>query len=148
MTYHPHSEMVAVAWLAGVTGLTADMVGTDLSTADNATLAASGYVQVQAVAGTPDIYTPQRQPTVQVNCWALNSSSGRPPWNRAWHLANTIWDAVLDHPTVPRAVTTPTGYNGARVMSVWPQTEPRVLPGDIGSYARISLDLTVAWVEM
>lgn len=149
MSYHPNSELVAVAWLGGVTGLTADMVGTDLPAADNTTIATSGYVQATAIGGSADMYTPQRNPNIQIDCWALASGSGRPPWNRAWHLANTIWAAVLDHPSVPREVDLPATYIGARVMSVWPTgNEPRPRPGDQGSYARIGFELTVAWVEL
>lgn len=148
MSYHPNSEMVAVAWLAGITGLSADMVDINLPASDNATLATSGFVQVKAVAGSANIYIPQRTPAIQVDCWALNPASGRPPWNRAWHLANTIYAAVMDHATVPRAVSLPAAYNGASVQSVWTPVEPRVLPGDLGSYARVSLDqLIFAWVE-
>jgi hypothetical protein len=148
VSYHPNSEQVGVAWIGGISGFVAGMVGTDLPSADNATFAASGFIQVKAVAGQANIYTPLRQPLIQADCWAVNSASGRPPWNRAWHLANTVWAASLDHPNVPREVTTPDAYLGARVLSVWPQAEPRVVPADLGSYARVTVELNISWAEL
>ena len=144
--FRPNSELVAVAWLKGLTYL-----GTRVATELPKNLSgwsASGFVVVSAAGGTGVQYTPMRRPVVDVQTVAVAPESGRPPWSQSSQMAEQIVAATLDHPTVPRRVTMPSGYRSAFVRSVWVVTEPRRVPGDAGDFARFSMDLALDWVEI
>jgi len=153
---NPTSDLVAVAWLGGIAGLTPDMVSTNLPQ-DNSTWAATGFCTVSTIGGTPDLYLPVRKPVYQVDCWAVNPSSGRPPWGKANHLAELIRSHVEAGPRVSNFARllsfTPVGaYFGANVVEAILRTEPRrvtvpaVMPtGDEASYARYLFDLELVW---
>ncbi|HEY9474676.1 MAG TPA: DUF4082 domain-containing protein [Mycobacteriales bacterium] len=147
--YRANTDLVAVAWLSGVDGVPSDAVATTLP-ADNSTWAASGFVQVTSGVGSsvnPDV--PLRGPVVQVTCWAVNPDSAKPPWGKANNLAETVWSACYQPTDVPRLLTLRSGYPQARVLSLWPVSEIRRLPGgDISSYAAYTFDLAVRWVEL
>ncbi|MFG3051903.1 hypothetical protein ACGFZP_13260 [Kitasatospora sp. NPDC048239] len=138
------TELVTVAWLHDVVG---DIVATTLPR-DNSTWAASGFVTVATIGGSADPYVPMRSPVVSVDCWAVAPSSGRPPWNKASVLAERIQAACWDHPGTPRLLTLPGNYPQARVLSAYSTYEPRRVPDDEASYARINLGLSVNWVEV
>lgn len=154
MTNRATSEIVAVAWLLGVTGLTADAdhVGTMLPARDPVLgwkWADSGFVQMVAVTGgTPGLHVQQREPVIQIDFWAVNADSGRPPWGKARELAELV---IADtYPAGNRNVSAlmPDDYQGAYVQSAYPVTEPRRVPGDGGSFARLTMDLTLVWVGL
>jgi hypothetical protein len=138
------TELVAAAWLKGVVG---DIVATTLPRS-NATWAASGFVTVATVGGTPNLYVPLRAPVVSVDCWAVSPESNRPPWNKAGFLAEQIQAACYDSISTPRLLTLPAGYPNARALSVYSTYEPRRVPDDEASYARLNLGLTFNWVEV
>jgi hypothetical protein len=145
---HPTTELVTEAWLKGVAGVSSGQVGRILPE-DNSTWAASGYLQVVGtVGGTPGMYVPARRPVVQVDAFAVNLDSSLPPWGKAFRLVELV---VADTYTGDggRFVSAllPAGYNGAHVQTVYPLTEPRRAPGDPGSYARVTVDLAVNWIE-
>jgi hypothetical protein len=155
------SEVVAIAWLLGVSGITADAdhVGVTLPGRDDVTgrlpWEDTGFVQfVAVVGGTPGMYVPERTPVIQLDFWAANLDSGFPPWGKARELAELILADTYDTSGSPgfgnRDVSTlmPDGYNGAYVQSVWPMSEPRRVPNDAGSYARLTMDVSLAWVEL
>lgn len=142
---HPTNELVAVAWMKEVTGLST--VATDVPE-DNSSWSASGFVQVQALAGVPENYVGVRQPVFTVDCWGVSPGRPRPPWARANQLAERIRAAVLDHGGVPLDVTTlPAAYTPARVLSAVMLTEPRRVVSDDADYAHYQLDLQLWWVE-
>jgi hypothetical protein len=144
--YRPNSELVAVAWLKGISYL-----GTRVATELPRSLSgwsASGFVVVAAAGGTGVQYTPMRRPVVDVQTVAVAPESGKPPWGQSSQMAEQIVAATLDHPTVPRLVSMPTGYRSAFVRSVWVANEPRRVPGDAGDFARFSMDLAFDWVEV
>lgn len=143
-TLAPTTDLVAVAWLAGVTGLSASMVATKLP-ADNSTWAASGFVQVITVGGTPELYVPVASPVVGVSCWAANPNSAKPPWGKANHLAELIRAATYDHANVPRTLTLPSSFGHARVTAAYFVSEPKRIPGDPANYARFDADLALRW---
>lgn len=160
MTNRAASEVVAVAWLLGVAGLTADAdhVGVTLPERDPATglfpWADTGFVHfIAVVGGSPEMYVPKRQPVVQVDFWAVNPDSGQPPWGKARELAEVV---IADtYRTAGRlggqrdvSALMPAGYAGAYVQAAWPVSEPRRLPNDAGSFARLTLDLSLSWVEL
>jgi len=148
MSLRPTSELVAVAWIKGVAGVPVTSVATDLP-ADNSTWSASGFVQVTAVGGSPNIYVPVAQPVIQVDCWAVNPNSSKPPWGKANQLAEVIRMGCLDHPNVGRLLSGfPAAYSNARCLSVYPISEPRRIRDDAADYAHYTMDLQFMWVEV
>ena len=144
LTVRPTPDLVAVAWLKGVAGIPSGSVATTLPS-DNTTWAASGFVQVTVVGGSPEPHMPLRVPVLSVDCWAVNPGSGRPPWGKAATLAELVRDGTLAA-DVGRTVTLPVGGLTARVLSVYALSEARRILDDDGSYARFSLDVALAWV--
>lgn len=148
MPLHPNTELVAREWLKSVDGIPDGQVGTVLPT-DNSTWAASGYVQVTGVVGgTPAVDYLLAQPIVQIDCWAVNADSGKPPWGKASQLAEHIRAGCHDAAGKRDLTTLPAAYNDARVLEVNLASEPRRVPSDEGSYARFSCDLSIKWIEL
>jgi hypothetical protein len=141
-----NTELVAAAWLAGVTGLSSGMVASTLPQ-DNSSWAASGFVTVRTVGGTPGMYVPLRAPVVSVDTWAVNLNSDKPPWGKANYLAELI-DAGCRASNVSRDLTLLSGYPGARVLSAYLLSEPRRAYGDQGDYAHYVMDLALHWVDL
>lgn len=141
------SDLVAVAWLRGVSGLDPTKVATTLPE-DVAGWGEAGFVQVRAVGGTPDLYLPAGRPVLQVDCWAVKPDTGRPLWNVAALLAQAIVDGTRDESTMRRPLALPAGYPGAQVMQAYPLVDPHRIEGDPGSYARFRMDLAMHWVEV
>lgn len=147
-TPRANSELVAVAWLQGADGMEDGQVATTLP-ADTTTWAAHGFVQVpMVVGGTPQLHHALREPVVQVDVWAVNPSSGKPPWGKAASLMELIVAATYDIDRMQRTLTLPTGYPQARVMTAHLITEPRRIPADNASYARYSADLALHWIAL
>lgn len=148
MALHPTSELVAVAWLKTLAGLTAGNIATTLPK-DVTTWATAGFVQVTGVGGTPNMYVPMANPVVSVDCWAATAQGANPPWGKANQLAEIIRTATLAHTAFPVLVDyTPGNYNPARLHSAFLLTEPRRVPNDPGGYARYTFDLQLAWSEV
>lgn len=154
MPLNPNSDLVAEAWLAGVPGLSASMVSTTLPQ-DQSVWSTNGFVTVSVIGGSPDLYLPVRQPVIQVDCWAVNPNSPRPPWGKANSLAEAIRSHVEAGPgpgNHSRLLTFSQGdYRGAIVMAAIMRTEPRraiaggMMPNDGNSYARYLFDLELRW---
>ncbi|MFD1274862.1 hypothetical protein ACFQ51_34820 [Streptomyces kaempferi] len=84
-----------------------------------------------------------------MDCWATNSQSQKPPWNKAACLAEAIQAACYDHPGIPQTVALPTGYPAARVLSAYTTGDHRRVYDDASSYARYSIPgLVIAWTEV
>jgi len=143
---HPTSELVAVAWLKGLSGLN-NLVATDLP-ADATSWAASGFTQVLTVGGSPSLDFPLANPVVSLDFWANAPGSGKPPWNKANQLAEVARRGMLDHDAVQRALTLPAAYNNARCVTVYPLTEPRRVRDDAAEFARYTMDALFSWVEV
>jgi len=148
---YPTTDLVAVAWIATIPGLTASGVGNQLP-ATEAEWAAGGYVVVPlVVGGTPHSLSPVRRPVVQVDCYADNLNSDRIPWQRAAQLAEQIRFGTLDHYTFGRALTITNGpvtYPVAAVKSARMLTEPRRFWSDEGDYGAVTFDLALSWVAV
>jgi len=145
MALRANTELVAIAWLGGVTGLTSAMVAATLP-ADNTTWAASGFVTVRTVGGSPGLYVPMREPVVTLDFWAVKPGSSKPPWYQANALAELV-DAGTRASNAGRPVTLPSGYNAARVFSAYFVNEPRRAYGDAGDYAHYTGDLALHWID-
>ncbi len=142
----PTTELVAVAWLAGL--FDNPIVSTTLpkpATDQTISWADTGFVVVSTVGGTPNMYHPMRNPVVSVDCWAVNPHSAKPPWGKANNLAETILAACQDHQNVPRPLTLPGDFPPARVLSAYALGEPQRVPDDQASYAHYNFPLALHW---
>lgn len=145
-----NSELVSVAWIASIAGLTADGVATQLPS-DEAKWAAHGFIVVPTnVGGTPHTYAPMRRPVCQVECWATVPGSDKLPWNIAADLAEQVRDGTYDRTTFGRALAISARgvqYQTATVKAATVLTEPRRIWSDTGDYAGYTLDLLLHWVQ-
>lgn len=140
---YPSHELVAVAWLKTVDGLPTNQIATTLP-ADNSTWAASGFVQVTTVGGNPEHEMPMFGPVVQVDCWANNLNSQKPPWGKASHLAERIvWAAYAADQL--GSLTLGADFHQPRLMGVYALSEPRRITGDEAGFARIQFDMAFRW---
>lgn len=145
----PTTELVAIAWLKGVSGIPANSVATRLP-ADISTWTDTGFVQCQAITGAtaPDKDSPLNNPVVQVDTWwCAPSPSKQPPWNKANNLMELVRAGTYTE-NMLRTVSLPSGYPSARVLSVYLVTEPRRMNDDDSSYARFSADMKIHWVTL
>lgn len=147
-----NTELVAVAWLAGATGLSSSMVATTLPT-DATTWAATGFVTVRTSGGAPAVDTPLRRPVVTVDTWAVNPTSAKPRWGLANYLAEVIARACdplsdVERMAIQRPLVLPANYPAAVVKSAWIVSEPRRAYGDPGNYGHYVLDMALRWVDL
>ena len=143
------SELVAMAWIGSIEGLSAGMVATQLP--DVSQWAATGFITVAVVGGSPNIYLPVKKPVLQVDCWAVKPESVKPLWWRANLLAETIRYATLQRKGFNRILALTSGagtYPAAVVQSAYLATEPRRIYSDPGAYARYQMDLALTWVTV
>lgn len=151
MGHRPNAHLVAVAWVRGIG--TIDPTKVASTRPKNRSLWADyGFIQVgPVVGGSPDLHVPQRISVVEVSCWAINLNSSKPPWGKA----NQLAELVLNHPYSDPAgggrdvsALLPTGYDGARVQCVYPNSEPREFEGDTASAALYKFELTINWTAL
>lgn len=140
----PTTELVACAWIAGIEGVTSDMVATTLP--DSTSWSTNGFIQVYTVGGSPKLHNPLRQPVLNVDCWAVSPNSNKAPWGKANYLAELVWDASMVSPG--RVVTLPGSYPQARVLGVDVLQEPRRVPSDQAGYARYQFDMQIHWAAV
>lgn len=141
------SELVAIAWLGSIPDLSTQMVATQLP-ADESTWETTGFITVNVVGGSPDIYLPVKNPVLQVDCYANKRSSNKPPWWRANVLAETVRYATLQRTGINRLLTISAGgatYPKAVVQTAYLVTEPRRVYHDPGDYAIYTFDLAMGW---
>jgi hypothetical protein len=141
-----NTELVALAWLAGVAGFSSAMVGATLPK-DTTAWATTGFVTVRAAGGSPGIHVPMRSPVVTVDTWGVKPTSAKPPWYLANHLAELL-DVGCRTADASRTVTLPTNYGTARVHSAYLISEPRRAYGDAGDYAHYVADMALNWVDL
>lgn len=141
----PTNELVAVHWLKSIDGIPSNSVATELP-ADNSTWAASGFVQVSVAGGSPDLYTPQNQPLLQIDCWAAKPNSEKPPWAKANNLAEIIKAAVYEKRYWGH-LALPPQYENCRVLGSVVASEPRKVLGDEARFACYTFDLQLFWVR-
>lgn len=148
VTPQANTELVAVAWLLSAAGIEAGQVATTLPS-DAAAWEENGFVHVVgAVGGSPQLYHALREPVVQVDCYAVNPSSGKPPWGKAASLMELVVAATYDDAGLQRTLTLRPGYPQARVLTAHFTSEPRRMPGDDSSFARFSADLALHWISL
>lgn len=152
MVFRPTAPLVAVAWLSQrVPGVTASQVATRLPR-ETAAWATSGFVQATVVpSGGPIHSGDARVSLVQVDAWvarlaADGSVQSKPPIKAAAVLAENVLAATDDDAQAfGQTVMLPDGYGPARVLSVYPQTEPSEVSDDPSGFGRVTLDLVITW---
>lgn len=149
MSLHPaNSELVAVAWVLSLPGISHGMCATQLPK-NTDTWAERGFVVVGADAGgsqNPDV--PWGESVMQLDIRAVNPNSLNPDWGKAASLAQRIENAALDNLSLGTTLTLRPGYHGARVTSAWTASRARRIPMDPSSYALFRLDLAINWVQV
>lgn len=143
-------ELVAVAWIGTIPGLSPAMVATQLPK-DNTTWAASGFVTVTPTGGDDQIDTEMRNPVIGISTWAINPGSSKAPWGHAAALMEVIRRAGYprtheERHAVCRLLTLGGGYPKVRVHSLYSQTGPRRVP-DPGGAAHFTADFVMNWVD-
>lgn len=141
-----NSELVAVAAIKALLGWTSD-VGTELPSPES--WSDQCFVLVAPVGGTPDVYTPQEHPVVDVKCFARPmTTSRRPPWPVAASVAAAIRAGCTARLHQPLNLVLPPGYPNAFVHALYVLTTPRRVPGDDSAYAVYSLDMQLHWTPV
>lgn len=141
MSLIPTTDLVATNWVKS-NGFGA--VGTQLPE-DNTSWAASGFIVVTVVAGTPSIYTRLARPVVQFDCWANNTASAKAPWGKANQLAEMVKDWAWNVPNQGQKLTIGGSYQDARLLSAYVMSEPRRLHDPNTSYAHYTFDVFMPW---
>lgn len=147
VTLYATTELVAVAWVAGIPGLTASGAGTQLP-ATEAEWAEGGFIVVPTtVGGAPHSSMPVQRPVVQCECWATIPESDQLPWLMAANLAEQVRLATYDRSgAFGRALHIGDGYPTAWVKAATILTQPRRVWSDLGSYAGYTFDLLLTYV--
>ncbi len=147
---HATSDLVVVAWIKTISGLTADVVATQLPS-DETKWAANGAIVVPVhVGGTPHSGMALRRPVVQVEAWGTVPGSDKIPWGIPSQLAEQVRTGTYDRTTFGRLLTITAGsvsYPLARVKSARMMTEPRRIWSDAGDYGGYQFDLALQWVS-
>lgn len=141
--HYPSIELVAVAWAKAVGG---DVDPTKVATtlpADASAWASTGFVVVTAFPGSVNSHVPLSAPVVTFDCWAAAPGSNKAPWGMATALANELVFATYRSGVPDLAM--PDGFHPARLLSVWPVGGPTRIPSDEAGFARVSVDLQLAW---
>jgi hypothetical protein len=86
VTLRPTAELVALAWLATIPGITSSMVATILP-AKSPTWATTGFLVAATAGGNSELYIPVHRSLVQVDAVCFTADSQRPPWGRVDQLA-------------------------------------------------------------
>jgi hypothetical protein len=142
MAAFPTAEMVTVAYLKTVENVPADKVATTLP-ADAASWKDSGFVQVTSTGGSPSIDVPLYTPVLQIDCWANNTNSQKPPWGQAGSLAGAVVYGIYRAETP--ALVLPAGFHGATVHTAHVVSEPRRVPDPEAGFARYQFDISITW---
>lgn len=143
MAYFPSSEQVALAYLKTLDALDPMKIATSLP-GDPSSWAETGFVQAQTVGGSPAVDTPLYAPVVQIDCWANNPNSQKPPWGKATHLAGAV--VFSTYGQVQQLLGMPENFYNVRLLSAYPVSEPRRITGDDTGFARVSVDMVFRWV--
>ena len=143
-----NSELVAVAWAQGISGIPAGKVARTLP--PEAQWADTGFVVATIVGGSPNQNAPLSAPVIQFDCWAARGESATtPPWGVAFILAERIKRACeVDSPNRSAVLTIPHGFEQALVQDASAITEPRrhPVPSPAG-YAHVIQDVQLMWTR-
>lgn len=145
--YYATTEKVIVAWIASLPGFSTAMVNPTLpSTPVGATptWATTGFITPYAAGGLNDVSQPLAHPVVGLKCWAVDPTTGLPPWNQANNLAEAIRAGTKTR-GINQVLTLPNCDQDARILSVYMLEEPRRSFGDTGDYACFDTTVEMHW---
>lgn len=145
MANKPTTELVSVAWLKTLEGLPSEQIGTTLPS--DQTQWPDGFVQATAVGGSPSRYVPLRNPVVSVDVWYNNPTGNKVPWGKANDLVNIVRDACYGRKGIELEIGGADYFN-ARLLSIYPLTEPRRVPDDPAGYAHYTMDVAMHFVAL
>lgn len=157
MPLHPaNSTLVFQAWLRTIPGLESIV---SVTLPEMSKVYPAGWVTIGAavgggtafsVSGTgqPGIYIPERQPVMQVDCWAAHENSEKVDHGRANNLAELVYAATFTPPGDPLPqVTLPPTIKPVWIEAVFPVRDPQWVPEPDSSVAHYSLDIELHWIE-
>ena len=145
----PNTELVAIAWIASIPGLSADMVATTLP--DPSVWSPDGFVVVTGGVGTTALDVPAKNPVIQIDAYAVYPTSSKPPWGLVDLLCEHIRAETYQRDRAVRDLQISAGpvtYPPARVTGARLITEPRRAYGDPADWAHKSFDLQLLWTEI
>lgn len=109
--------------------------------------ARAGFVQFTVIGDPVNLTVPVRRSVVSLDVWAASEASKRPPWNRAYAIAETIIAAQYDTAThdTHAVVSLPTGYPAARVTEFSIIEGPKRVLADAADFAHLAMTCAITW---
>jgi hypothetical protein len=146
-----NSDLVALTWLRSIPGIDAGMVATTLPS-DVSKWATAGFIVASIPGGAPWAHIPVHRPVVSLDFWAANLApsgdvTSKPPWGKAHSLAELVRAATYEDIGMG-IVELPVSGLRARLLSVFPLTEPRRVSGDDARYAHYQFDALMHWADV
>lgn len=153
---YPTDELVTAAWIGTIPGLAPGMVDEVLppDVEADGTVAgwvATGFVTVAVAGGNPDAALPTQKPVMQVDVWATDPGSNKPPWRKASAIGQAIVRATWDRQSIARPlplVVNGVTYPTAVVKTAYITSNFRRMYDDAGDYAHLQGDLALEWVTV
>ena len=145
-----NSEQLGVAWLTWLRSVDPSVPPASTTRPANAaSWAGTGFLVVSVVGDASGPDNDYRAPILSVDAWTYTPNSGKPQWEWAAGIAQTVRNAAARGLVPPAALPIRSGYHRARVDTVWKMTEIRRVPEPDGSsYAHFSVDIGLGWVEV
>lgn len=146
--FHANSELVTQAWIASLPGFNSGMVATTLPE-NNAAWAASGFVTLKVVGGSPEMYVPERKPVMELGFWwAPTPGSRKPQWAMANALAEQLVNLVYDESVFNAVLNLGPQYPTAQMQQAHWLQEPRRIYGTKDYRALYQGELWTVWREL
>ncbi|MEU0467317.1 hypothetical protein ABZ215_25220 [Amycolatopsis sp. NPDC006131] len=137
----PTPEMVGVAWLRRLPLMQGDYVtDADTKLPDITTWTKPTYLQVTHVTSPQDIYSPERNPHLQVDVWGA-----RLDYNLVSSIAETVVDTTFDGSGLGEFAVK-AGFYPVRLADVSVFTGPVPIPDDPAELARSRMVLAFTYV--
>lgn len=138
-------EVVTCAWLAQLSGFSAEMVGEQLPR-DTTGWAGTGFLTVAVAGGGTVPEFRLESPVMDVRGWATTPGTSEPPWNRARNLVAAVQAGTYRR--TPWFLELPACSENAVVKTAYVLGKPRRAYGDFGDYAAYVVDLVLHWVPV
>lgn len=144
------STLVTKHWLLSLN--IAAGVASSLPT-ETAAWAEKGFIVIDGVVGDgTDVTSGLRNPVMSITAYAVKRETAGlgikpiPPIA----LANQIQEAIIREGmrlsyNGAKRIALPSGYEDAWIHQAYQLSEPRIIPGDQGSYASYQMDLQIVW---
>jgi hypothetical protein len=143
------TELVLIAWLGTIPGITPAMV--DYALPGKTELwKDTGFITVGPAfgGGHEDPELPVRESLIEIQCYGVNPGTLNPNYQIASDLAELVVRACEEDHKCNEELVTRDGYRRARVTAVWVIRDPERILDEAASYGRYDLDLAVRWIEI